>query len=92
MDVDREFLFREICDIIQNMCYIDFHDLHNFVVTPDKYDREYRLAGKFGMGFKLMRNGKDYKFTQYKEDETKESIQWIKDNNQYLSELCNRVN
>lgn len=84
---DLEFIYREILEMIQELCHIDFHDLHDFIVNNDN-DREYRLSGKYGFGFKLWKRDNYFQFTQYQEDETKESVKWIKLNNDYLKRLC----
>lgn len=85
--MDKEFLFRELCNRIAHLgCYFDFHQFHDFVAN--ERGNEFRLSGKFGSGFKLYHRSYDglFWFGQYSEDETKESIEWIKKMNNTLKE------
>ena len=85
---DLEFIYREILQMIQNLCYINFHSLHEFVVENDELSSEYRLSGHYGFGFKIIYQNKCFYFTQYSEDETDESNKWIKEHNEHLKQLC----
>ncbi|MFA5559550.1 MAG: hypothetical protein WDA59_08915 [Methanofastidiosum sp.] len=83
---DKEFLFREMCNIIKPLeCYFNYHQLHEFFT---KEDCEFRLGGKYGFGFKIYFDGNQYYFSQYPEDETEESKKWIELYNQYLKQLA----
>ena len=84
---DKIQLFLEICDMIQTKCHIPHYTLFDFIVNEEEFSQQFRLSGKFGFGFKLIKSGKLYMFTQYREDQTEESIKWIDDNNKYLKRI-----
>lgn len=91
--IDKELIFREICNIIKPLnCNFDYHQLHDFVVNING-SREFRLCGKFGFGFKIYygneyNKGEYFTFSQYPEQKTIESEEWIKEHNDYLYRLC----
>lgn len=91
---DKELVYREVLIMLQDIhCYINYHSLHDFIVERKEKHHEYRIGGKFGMGFKLWYrndfvNGNFLSFTQYQEDITEESDKWIVRHNEYLKSIC----
>ena len=81
------YLYNETLNKINGLgCYFDYHQLWGFFTTKD-YHAEFRLGGKFGFGFKIKKNGENIYFTQYLENATPESNEWIKNANEHLKSL-----
>jgi hypothetical protein len=86
--VDRDFIFNEIVQWIRPLgCYFSPESLQLFVLSENPDDREYRLTGRFGFGFKIRKRNEIFSFEQYKEEETEESLNWIDEHNTLLKEL-----
>lgn len=78
-------LFNWILEKISHLGYTSYiPQLHNWFMLEDENQREFRLSGKFGSGFKIRRKFGMCYFDQYAEDETAESKKWIIETNEWL--------
>lgn len=86
-------IFQIILQMINHLgCILQHDELDRFISRQNEDDREFRLSGKYGFGFKLKKRSNILFFDQYLEDETKESVVWIKEHNHQLEALCSLHN
>lgn len=84
---EKAQLFNWILEEISRLgCTSYLSQLHNWFMLEDENQREFRLGGIFGSGFKIRRQFGVYYFDQYPEDETAESKKWIIEMNECLRE------
>lgn len=82
---EKEFLFIEILEQIAKIgCRSHYHAFREWFMSEDENQREFRLGGNFGFGFKIKRQHGVLYFDQYNEDETDESKKWITKMNEQL--------
>lgn len=87
MVVDKTYIYDKIIEWISPLgCYYDPDALKQFILEMTS-QKEYRLTGRYGFGFKIRKKGALFYFDQYQEEETAESIQWIEEHNQLLQEI-----
>jgi len=87
-NVNRDFIFNEIVQWIKPLgCNFSLESLQLFVLSHNPDDREYRLTGRYGFGFKLRKSNNTFSFEQYEEEETEESLKWIDEHNILLMEI-----